>query len=83
MDAIHGDDETRRGGAAADDPASLAEKLEQILAEPHLREALADNGYHAVHRDFTAARMAGGFEAVCLSAMEENSLPHAPVPAGL
>ena len=50
---------------APDDPGSLAENLERILTDTALRQSLADAGHAAVHRDFTAARMARDFESVC------------------
>ncbi len=54
---------------APDNPASLAENLERVLTDTALRQSLADAGHAAVHRDFTAARMARDFEAVCASAL--------------
>lgn len=51
---------------APDDPASLAGKLEQMLTDTTLRQAFAAAGHAAVHRDFSADRMAREFEAVCL-----------------
>ncbi len=50
-----------------DDPASLAERLGEMLAEPAMRDSLADEGHESVLREFSADRMARDFEAVCES----------------
>ena len=50
---------------APDDPASLAANLERLLTDEPLRRSLAEAGHAAVHRDYTAARMATDFAAVC------------------
>lgn len=50
---------------APDDPASLAENLERLLTDDGLRQSLADAGHAAAHRDYTSARMARDFAAVC------------------
>jgi len=48
-----------------DNAASLAEALEKVLTDAPLRELLAEKGYQAAHRDYTAVRMARDFAAVC------------------
>ncbi|MFN0125896.1 MAG: glycosyltransferase family 4 protein [Verrucomicrobiales bacterium] len=50
---------------APDDPASLAAALEQLLLTPGLTRQLGERGRAAVEKDFTAARMAREFAAVC------------------
>ncbi len=50
---------------APDDSASLATSLERLLVDETLRQSLADTGHAAVHRDYTADRMATDFAAVC------------------
>lgn len=50
---------------APDDASSLAEQLKRILADPALRDSLADAGHAAVRREYTSDRMARDFEAVC------------------
>ena len=50
---------------APNDAASLAENLERILTDDALRQSLAVAGYMSVHRDYTSARMARDFAAVC------------------
>ena len=48
-----------------DDPASLADQLERILTDHALRQSLADAGHAAVTGEFSAARMAREFAALC------------------
>jgi glycosyltransferase involved in cell wall biosynthesis len=46
-----------------DNPASLADALVQILTQPTLRSQYAESGYAAVHREYSAERMARDFLA--------------------
>lgn len=55
---------------APDDAVSLAAQLERMLTDRALRDSLADAGYEAVHRDYTAERMARDFETVCLNVLK-------------
>ncbi len=52
------------------DPVSLASELARLLTDATLRQSLADSGYASSQRDYTAARMAGDFEAVLTRAAE-------------
>jgi glycosyltransferase involved in cell wall biosynthesis len=51
-----------------DAPASLAERLTEIITDPALRDSLAEEGHTAVLMEFSADRMARDFEAVCATA---------------
>ncbi len=48
-----------------DDPASLAERLTEIITDPALRDSLAEEGHTAVLCEFSAERMAQDVERVC------------------
>jgi glycosyltransferase involved in cell wall biosynthesis len=52
-----------------DNPASLAERLTEIVTDPALRDSLAEEGHTEVLREFSADRMARDFEAVCADAI--------------
>ena len=52
--------EATGGGLLAkpNDPQALADALARLVSDARLREELGRRGHEAVHRDFTAARMA-------------------------
>jgi glycosyltransferase involved in cell wall biosynthesis len=52
-----------------DDPLSLADNLHRLLTDHALRQSLADTGFAAVTREFSAERMARDYAAVCAAAV--------------
>lgn len=64
-----------------DDPASLAEALEQVLRDDETSRELARAGRRSVLERFTQERMAGEFVAVCRMAASARDAPPSPSPA--